>query len=124
MVEAQIGSITRVKVIEGTSYKEGDIVLVRRDFDLWGEEGLEEAGKITEIDPDGRVLIDYLGKELTLHEEDQIRQAPKKFRAALADRLGRGDGEFDRVEPSPLRDVSFKKLINLMRARLRENRSR
>ena len=72
-------------------YSKGDVVLVLRDV---GEmEGQEEAGIVNNIEPGGRVSVDYSGVVSLLHDNEQIREAPLDIKEALRLRLKQNESE-------------------------------
>lgn len=81
MVEPQRERIILTKEMGGTKFSEGDVVLVLRDVGVMA--GHEQAGLVHDIEPAGRVFIDYGGYISLLHDEEQIRHAPLETREEL-----------------------------------------
>ena len=84
----------------------GDVVLVQRDVGRM--KGQEEGGIVYDIEPSGRVFINYGGVVSLLHDKEQVRPAPEDIREALELRL-RQNSEDLSLELSkytdPLRDI-------------------
>ena len=72
-------------------YSKGEVVMVLRDV---GEmERQEEAGIVFDIEPSGRVFVNYGGVVSLLHDDEQIRKAPQDIEEALRLRLKQNESE-------------------------------
>ena len=61
--------------------------------DVGEMEGQEEAGIIYDIEPSGRVFVNYGGVVSLLHDDEQIRKAPEDIEEALKLRLEQHESE-------------------------------